>query len=169
MGLKQMFIGGKSQKESRYLLSQWRPGYKTHFDLNNILATLCLAISSVKISPANAIKLWAAILNLVSFSLDRRASDKPEKINISLLSGCCPWTLRDHKNWDELKSFLYISKYRGVWVFGVWVFGVWVLGFWVFGVWCLSFRGQSFRDTLKIPNGGRQTSWLFTSMIEELN
>ena len=38
-------------------------------------------ISSVKNLPANAIKISAVILNL--------AGDKPEKINISLLSGCC--------------------------------------------------------------------------------
>ena len=48
------------------------------------------SISSVKNSPANTIKLSAAIFNLVSFSLfDLHDSDKPENINISLLSGCC--------------------------------------------------------------------------------
>ena len=68
------------------------------------------SISSVKNSPANAIKISAAILptvNFLSFSLfDRCESNKPEKINILLLSGCCLWTLHDHKtlgdkNWDE--------------------------------------------------------------------
>ena len=46
------------------------------------------SISLVKNSQANVIKISASILvNLVRFSLlDRRDSDKPEKINISLLS-----------------------------------------------------------------------------------
>ena len=39
------------------------------------------SISSVKNSPANAIKISAVILNLAS---DKPDSDKPEKINISL-------------------------------------------------------------------------------------
>ena len=60
-------------------------GYKTDFNLNNIIATLSF-ISSVKNSPANAVKISAVILNLAS---DKPDSDKPEKINISLLSGCC--------------------------------------------------------------------------------
>ena len=78
--------------------------------------------SLVKHSPANAIKISVAILNLVSFSLfDRCDSDKPEKkINMSLISGYCLWTLRDHKtlrdkNWDEFKSIYLEKKYRGVW------------------------------------------------------
>ena len=85
-------------------------------------------ISSVKNSPANAIKISAAILNLVSFSLfDRCDSDKPEKINILLLSGCCClWTLHNYKtlggkNWDEFTKPLKNKKNRGFWVFGVWV------------------------------------------------
>ena len=62
---------------------------KIDFNLNNIIATLRLSISSKKNLPANVIKVSAAILNLVSFSLlfDRRDSAKPEKINISLFSG----------------------------------------------------------------------------------
>ena len=40
------------------------------------------SISSVKNSPAIAIKISAVILNLAS---DKPESDKPEKINISLL------------------------------------------------------------------------------------
>lgn len=41
------------------------------------------SISSVKYSPANAIKISAAIFNLFSFSLfDRRDRGKPKKINI---------------------------------------------------------------------------------------
>ena len=53
------------------------------------------------------INVSAAILNLVRFSLFERCdSNKPETIRISILSGCCLWTLRDHKtlgdkNWDE--------------------------------------------------------------------
>ena len=45
-------------------------------------------ISSVKNSPANAVKISSVnfTLNLAS---DKPDSDKPEKINISLLSGCC--------------------------------------------------------------------------------
>ena len=52
-------------------------------------------------SLANAIKISVAIFNLVSFSLfERRDSDKPEKINISLLFGLTVANerrLRDHK------------------------------------------------------------------------
>ena len=83
-----MFIGSNSQKESRYLSSPvnrcriWLP-----LDLNNVSDSVS-SISSVKNSPANAIKLSAAVLNLVRVSLfDRRDSKKPDKINISLLSG----------------------------------------------------------------------------------
>ena len=56
------------------------------------------SISSVKNSPANTIKLSAAIFNLVSFSLiDRRDSDKPEKISRFFLAIANESTLRDHK------------------------------------------------------------------------
>ena len=51
-------------------------GYKTDFNLNNIIATLCLLFSSVKNSPANAIKILAVILNLVS---DKPDSDENRK------------------------------------------------------------------------------------------
>ena len=89
------------------------------------------SISSVKHSPANAIKISAAILqtvNLLSFSLfDRCDSDKPEKINILLLSGFCLWTLHDHKTFwvirlrrVNFKSFFFIIS-RGM-SFWVWVF-----------------------------------------------
>ena len=73
------------------------------------------SISSVKNLPANAIKILAVILNLAS---DKPDSDKkPEKINISLLSDCCLWTLRDHKtNRDKsretsLNSWLQKKKW----------------------------------------------------------
>ena len=65
-------------------------GWKSDFTLNNTIAILCLFFSLVKDSPANTIKVSAAILKVVSFSLfDRCDSDKPVKINILLLSGCC--------------------------------------------------------------------------------
>ena len=51
-------------------------GYKTDFNLNNIIATLCLLFLSVKNSPANAIKISAVILNLAS---DKPDSDKNRK------------------------------------------------------------------------------------------
>ena len=78
-----MFIGN-NQKESRYLSS---PVYRCRvWWIQNLLqfeqhSDSVSPISSVKNLPANAIKVSAAILNL--------AGDKPEKINISLLSGCC--------------------------------------------------------------------------------
>ena len=92
-----MFIGN-SQKESRYLSSpvyrcclwwiqNW-PQFEQHY------SDSVSSISSVKNSPAIAIKISAVILNLAS---DKPESDKPEKINISLLSDCCLWTLRGHK------------------------------------------------------------------------
>ena len=117
----------------------------------------------MKNSPANAIKISVAIQTL----FDRRDSEKPEKINISLISGCCLWTSRDHnktigdKNWDEFKSFFKIN--RGVWglrfrrlSFGVWSFGseVWVYGVWVFvtpdGLAC-SFERLSVEKSLWSP------------------
>ena len=64
------------------------------------------SISSVKNSPAIAIKISAVILNLASDKpesdkpeSDKPESDKPEKKNISLLfnSDCYLSTLRDHK------------------------------------------------------------------------
>ena len=82
-------------------------GYKTDFNLNNICSDSVSSISSVKTSPANAIKISATIFNLVTFSLFNQCdSDKPEEINILLLSACCLWTLHGHKtlgdkNWDE--------------------------------------------------------------------
>ena len=60
-------------------------GYKTGFVYSDSVSS----IFSVKNSLANAIKLLAVILNL--------ASDKPEKLNISLLFGCCLGTLHYHK------------------------------------------------------------------------
>ena len=50
-----------------------------------IIATLS-SISSAKNLPANVIKISAVILYLAR---DKPDSNKPEKINISLLSGCC--------------------------------------------------------------------------------
>ena len=60
-------------------------------------------------------KCWL-LLNLFGFSLfDWCNNDKLEKVNISLLSGCCLWTLRDHKtlgdkNWDELSLQIFFKK-----------------------------------------------------------
>ena len=52
------------------------------YNLNNIIATLSFDFFGKKL-PANAIKVWAAILNLVKFlPFDRRHSDKNQKINI---------------------------------------------------------------------------------------
>ena len=54
-------------------------------NLNNIIANVSF-VSSVKDSPANTIKVSAAILNVVSFSLfDRSDSDKPPRRKISHL------------------------------------------------------------------------------------
>ena len=80
------------------------------------MATLCLlAISWLKNSPANAIKISAVILNLAS---DKPDSVKNRKRNISLLSDCCLWRLRDHKtNRDtsretSWKKYLTTKKWR---------------------------------------------------------
>ena len=81
-----MFIGN-SQKESRYLSS---PVYRcclwwiqNWLQFEQHYSDSASSISSVKNSPAiNAIKISAVILNLAS---DKPESDKPEKINISLL------------------------------------------------------------------------------------
>ena len=69
----------------------------------------------------------AAILNLVSFSLfAHRDSDKPEKINISLLSGFCGFA---YEHCVAIKSGDK-NNVPGVRGFGVWgrrsVFGGWV-------------------------------------------
>ena len=58
------------------------PSYNAY---SNIIATLS-SISSAKNPPANVIKISAVILYLAR---DKPDSNKPEKINISLLSGCC--------------------------------------------------------------------------------
>ena len=83
-----VFIGNKQNGSRYYYLLRFiafaSGGYKTDLNLN-IIATVS-SISSVTNSPANAIKISAAILNLASKKLD---SDKPEKITISFLSGCC--------------------------------------------------------------------------------
>ena len=55
------------------------------------------SISSVKKFTGKYYHSIGCFFHLVSFSLfDRRDSDKKEKINISLLSGCCKWT---HITW----------------------------------------------------------------------
>ena len=66
-------------------------GYKTDFSLiEQHYSDSAISFSSVKGSPANTIKVSAAISHLVSFSFfDGFDSDEPEKIKISLLSGCC--------------------------------------------------------------------------------
>ena len=51
------------------------------------------SISSAKNPPANVIKISAVILYLAR---DKPDSNKPENINISLLSGCCQRTMCDH-------------------------------------------------------------------------
>ena len=43
---------------------------------------------------------------------DRCHSDKPKKINFSLLSGCCLWTFGD-KNWDEFTKPFFFFKNEG--------------------------------------------------------
>ena len=118
-----MFMGGNSQIESRYLPS---PVYRCRvwliqnwLQFEQHYSDSVSSISSVKNSPANAIKISAAILNLVRFSLfDRCDSDKPEKITILLLSGCCLWTLHDHKalgdkNSDEFTKPFFFKKFEG--------------------------------------------------------
>ena len=119
-----MFMGGNSQIESRYLPS---PVYRCRvwliqnwLQFEQHYSDSVSSISSVKNSPANAIKISAAILNLVRFSLfDRCDSDKPEKITILLLSGCCLWTLHDHKalgdkNSDEFTKPFFFKNSRGL-------------------------------------------------------
>ena len=73
---------GNSHKESRYLSS---PVYRCHvwwiqnwLQFEQHYSDSVSSISSVKKSPANAIKLSAAILNLAS---DKPDSDKLEKIS----------------------------------------------------------------------------------------
>ena len=125
-----MFIESSSKKESRYLPSP--PVYRcrvwwiqNRLQFQQYFSDSVSSISSVKISPANAIKISAAILqtvNLLSFLLfDPCDGDKPENINILLLSGGCLWTLHDHKtlrdkNWDE---FTKPFKKKNIW--GIWV------------------------------------------------
>ena len=122
------FTSGNSQNESRYSPS---PVYRCRvwwiqnwLQFQQHFSDSVSSIFSVKDSPVNAIKISAAILqtvNLLSFSLfDRCDSDKPEKINILLLSGFCLWTLHDHKtlgdkNWDELTKPFFKKKHsRGL-------------------------------------------------------
>ena len=71
-----LFIGGKRQKESRYLSSsayrcrvRWIQNW---LKLEQHYSDSVSSISSVKNSPANAIKISAAIFNLLSFSLCNR-------------------------------------------------------------------------------------------------
>ena len=122
------FTGSNSQKESRYLPS---PVYRccvwwiqNGLQFQQYFSDSVSSISSVKNSPVNAIKLSAAILrtvNLLSSSLfDQCDSDKPEKINILLLCGCCLWTLHNHKtlgdkNWDKFTKPFFLKKHlRGL-------------------------------------------------------
>ena len=118
-----MFIGGNSRKESRYLSS---PGYRCRvwcvqnwLQFEQHYSDSVSSISSVKNSPANVIKMSAVILNPVSFSLfDRCDSDRPKKINILLLFGCCLWRLHDHKtvgdkNWEQFTKPFLENKFKG--------------------------------------------------------
>ena len=81
-----IFTGGNSKKDSRYLCS---PVYRVWWmeiwlQFEQHYSDSVSFFSLVKDSPANTIKVSAAIS-----LFDRCDSDKPEKINISLLSGCC--------------------------------------------------------------------------------
>ena len=122
-----MFIGGNSQKESRYLSSLvYRCRVcliKKWLQIEQHYSDSVSSISSVKNSPANAIKILAAILNLVSFSLlDRWDSDKLEKINILLFSCCCLCTLHDHKTLGDKNSGEFTKPFFKKKIWGVWVF-----------------------------------------------
>ena len=73
-------------ERSEIFLAATSSGFQTDFNLN-IIATLPFYFF-IKKSPGNVIKLLAAILNLVSFSLfDRWDCAKPKKISISLFLG----------------------------------------------------------------------------------
>ena len=105
----------------------------------------CLSLSVVKNSPVNVIKVSAAILNLVSFSLfDRRDSDKPEKINILFLSGCWLWTLQGHKTLAVIRIEPELRR----------VYNVIIKK----NSRCLRFRGLSFRG-LRSEFLGSEFSW----------
>ena len=68
----------------------------------------------------------------VSFVSTRRESDKPEKVNVSILSGCCHlWTLWVHETFwvirlRRVKTF-FLYLFQGVWVFGICVWVSWKL------------------------------------------
>ena len=91
MVLNTMFTGKNSQKVSRYLSSpvyccrvwwiQNRLQFEQHY------RDSVSPISSVKNSSGNTIKISAVILSRAN---DHEPDcDKPEKINISIRSGCC--------------------------------------------------------------------------------
>ena len=63
-------------------------------------------------------------------------ADKPEKINNSVLSGCCLWILCYHEtfsiqweDWDEFKPF-FLYLFPRVWVFEICVWVSWKLTPW---------------------------------------
>ena len=67
----------------------------------------------------------------VSFVSTRRESDKPEKINISVLSGCCLY----NKHCIAIKHFRFGDRLRRVQTFFV---------LYLFQCRCLSFRSATF-------------------------
>ena len=110
-----MFIGDNSQKESlsspfyrcrvRWI-QNWLQ-FEQHYS-DSVSST-----SSVKNSPANAIKISAAIYSLLVFHclIEETAINRRRQISRFFLAGCCLWTLCDYKtlgdkNRDEYdKSF----------------------------------------------------------------
>ena len=105
-----MFIGDNSQKESlsspfyrcrvRWI-QNWLQ-FEQHYS-DSVSST-----SSVKNSPANAIKISAAIYSLLVFHclIEETATNRRRQISRFFLAGCCLWTLCDYKtlgdkNWDD--------------------------------------------------------------------
>ena len=96
---------------------RYRPGILWHVRLQRRLAFIERSWDQVwGYLPANffteeiemkdrvAIMLFKLNSDFVSTGCD---SDKPERINISILSGCCHlWTLRDHKTKNKIETSL---------------------------------------------------------------
>ena len=97
-----MFIGN-SQKEARYL--SFPLFIAVRFN-SRYFDSICWRIFYRR----NRRHRVAMLFKFVS---TRRDSDEPDKINISILSGCCLWTLCDHKTNREtfsVKHFLFGDK-----------------------------------------------------------
>ena len=124
-----MFIGNR-QKEAIYFnifsgLSLWRRSNSEKLTRFKIAADTFITFAGeffYRWKRRHRVAIMYVVQIEVSFVSTGRDSDKPEKVNISILSGCFRlWTLCNHILGDQIEtsSNLFSLLFPGVWVFGI--------------------------------------------------